>query len=1078
MNIDSEVTRTRILVPHRRSDLLTRERLFDLLNGFIDKKLILVTAPAGYGKTSLLVDFTSQSGLPVCWYAIDGMDRDPERFLAHFIASINHRFPKFGQAATAALDNLWMGQASLDALTTSVINDVYENIREHFLIVLDDFHLVEDNKPIATFISRFCQDNDEACHTIIASRTLISLPELPLMVARANVGGLDFEELAFRPEEIQALFKQNFQRVITDESAQLLAIQSEGWITGLLLSPQFIGKDGTIQARVARSSGAGLTDYFSQILSNQPDLIQDFLIYSSLMGEFDAALCDEVLSPYLSPPGNDWEPFLETVLRRNLFVLPVGDEGLWLRYHHLFHDYLNLRMRRQHPELVPAIQQRLAESFTRRDEWERAFHLFSTLGDREAMVNLVARASANLLASGRLEIVSGWLNALPREVVIVHPDLAAIQAHLAVMRGDVSRGLQLFETAIPALREAGLLDQLVLGLTRRSGAFRLRGEYDAALKDAQEALAITAGGTDQPFSRSQILRAIGMVYYQKGELAIALDFLNQAIEIIQALGDKESMAKLLVDLGLVQRVMGNYPGAEEAYQRALDFLQSSKNYPWQANLLNNLSMLQSLTGNYEEAAVNLDKALDYARMGGYPRMEAFALASIGDLYQMMDEDSQALDAYQLARGVAESINEGLLLIYIDLGEAGIAARQKKFTRANDHLDQALRRAGESGSQYELALCRVEKGILLIRQGRHEQAASELTAAAGYFRDSSNRIAEARAHFYLAIADHACDRPREAYHHLEKALSLTKPLGNRAYITSLSYQEREALTGLLPDEHLKHPVERLLKEVKRFEQVISGTRRRIRSKVSVMPFTGPQIRIYGLGVMQVELSSPDGSSVEWETAIASDLFFMLLTFPNGLTKDMIASSFWPDASETEVKNRFKNNIYRLRRALGNEAIVFREDTYLFNNALDYEYDVESFQEHLDSADRSTSLEDKLKHLQAGLELYKGPFLPDLDETWVLPERERLSMAHLEALLELADIYLQKRQFAKALQYCQRALAEDTCLEAAYRTIMRIYAAMGNRVAVSRQYRRCKKALAREINAPPTEETNALYHDLMQ
>ncbi len=1077
MNTDSEVTRTRILLPHRRPDLLTRERLFDLLNGFIDKKLTLVTAPAGYGKTSLLVDFTSQSGLPVCWYAIDAMDREPERFLAHFIAAINHRFPRFGQISKAALDNLWMGQASLDSITTSVINDVYENISEHFLVVLDDFHLVEENKSIAGFISRFCQDGDEACHTIIASRTLISLPDLPLMVARANVGGLDFEELAFRPEEIQALFLQNYQRVISDESAEQLARQSEGWITGLLLSPQFIGKDGTIQARVARSSGVGLTDYFSQILSSQPEIVQKFLVFSSLMGEFDAALCDEVLSPHLNPPGNDWEPFLETVLRRNLFVLPVGEEGLWLRYHHLFQDYLNLRMRREHPDLVPGIQGRLAESFTRREEWDRAFQLLAALGDREAMVNLIIHAGGKLMASGRLEIVSGWLEALPREITEARPDLAAIKAHLAVLRGDLVLGLRLFEMAIPALREAGRLDSLAVALTHRSGALRLRGEYDAALKDAQEALAINTGQPDNLSSRAEILRAVGMVYYQKGELATALDCLNQASEIFQTLGDKEALAKLSVDQGLVQRVLGNYPAAEEAYRQALDFLQSSKNYPWQANLLNNLSMLQSLTGDYEEAAVNLDKALEYARLGGYPRMEAFALASMGDLYQTLDEDGQALEAYQQARMVAESVNEGLLLIYIDLGEAGIAARRRNYPRAFDHLDQALRRAGESGSKYELALCQVEKGILLTRQGRKEQAASELTAAAGYFQESSNGIAEARAQFYLAIADHACGRAREAYHHLERALSLTRVLGNRAYISSLGYQERETLEDLFQDEPLKRPVGRLLKEVKRFEQAISGTRRRIRSRVAGMSFAGPQIHIYGLGSIKVEISLPAGSAVEWETTIARDLFFMLLTYPNGLTRDVIASLFWPDATENEVKNRFKNNIYRLRRALGNDAIVLNEDTYFFNNALDYEYDVESFQQHLDSAYRSTLPDEKINHLQLGLDLYKGPFLPDLDGSWVVPERERLAMAHLEALLNLSDLYLQNQQFAKALQLCQRALVEDACLEAAYRAIMRIYGAMGNRAAVKRQYRRCKKVLTKEIKAPPSEETDALYHALM-
>lgn len=177
------ITHTKVLIPRRRADLLTRGRLLDLMSSFLDLKLVIVAAPAGYGKTSLLVDFLHQNNqIPACWYALDALDQDPQRFIAHIIASISHRFPKFGRASIAALQSANPDSLDLDMLTSVIVNDISENIREHFLIVFDDYHLIEESKPATYFINQFIQLSDENCQLIIASRTLLNLPDMPLLV--------------------------------------------------------------------------------------------------------------------------------------------------------------------------------------------------------------------------------------------------------------------------------------------------------------------------------------------------------------------------------------------------------------------------------------------------------------------------------------------------------------------------------------------------------------------------------------------------------------------------------------------------------------------------------------------------------------------------------------------------------------------------------------------------------------------------------------------------------------------------------------------------------------------------------
>jgi len=204
------VSLTKIILPRRRYHLLTRQRLLDLLNDLLDYRLTLIAAPAGYGKTSLLIDLADSVEVPVCWLALDPLDKNIYRFLAHFIASIQQQFPSFGVDSSAVLQSAQQSDLNLEHLVTTVVNDVYEHISEHFGIVLDDYHLVDESEEINRFINDFSQEMDENCHLAIASRSLLSLPDLPLMVGRSQVMGLSFDELVFRPEEIKALLQRNY----------------------------------------------------------------------------------------------------------------------------------------------------------------------------------------------------------------------------------------------------------------------------------------------------------------------------------------------------------------------------------------------------------------------------------------------------------------------------------------------------------------------------------------------------------------------------------------------------------------------------------------------------------------------------------------------------------------------------------------------------------------------------------------------------------------------------------------------------------------------------------------------------
>ncbi|HET19040.1 MAG TPA: tetratricopeptide repeat protein, partial [Chromatiales bacterium] len=534
----------------------------------------------------------------------------------------------------------------------------------------------------------------------LASRTLLALPDLPLMVARLHVGGLDFEELAFRAEEIQALALQNHHLVMSESAARELVRETEGWITGLLLSTQTVWHGMADRVRVARASGVGLYDYLAQqVLDQQPNGVRDFLLRSSLLEEFDAVRCGQVLGT-----GTDWQQMIDTILRNVLFVLPVDNGGTWLRYHHLFRDFLQARMAQDHPDETRRILARLASIYSDQGQWESAHKIYRQLGDAEATADLIERAGTPMVKSGRLILLAEWVDQLPPEILDSHPGLLSVRGDVAVMLGDVARGLAWLNQAADALRACGDEPRLARTLVRRAVAHRFLGQYQASLDDADEAGALAEnGGEGMQAVQAGAWQARGTGLYYMGRLEAAIEWLHRSLAAHSALGNQQSTALLLNDLGLAYMSAGRIALALDHYQRALDYWQRDGNLFRQATTLNNLGVLYHLRGEYEQALTFLERAHQAAEQSNYPRMGSIALAGIGDLFADLEASGAARDAYGQARQIAQKLQDRHQLTYLALAEIALARAEGDQPRARRLLETAGDLIEGSGSSYERGL---------------------------------------------------------------------------------------------------------------------------------------------------------------------------------------------------------------------------------------------------------------------------------------------------------------------------------------------------------------------------------------
>ncbi len=1064
-------TLTKVILPQRRKELYTRQRLINLLYDLLDEKLILVIAPAGYGKTSLLIDFAYQVDFPVCWFAVDEVDQTPEQFFTDFIASLSHKFPSFGEVSRAALRAINPFNPDINQLVAVIVNDAYEHIQEHFLIILDDFHSVSNSREIQTFINRFINEAAENCHLVLSSRTLLSLPDLPLLVARSQVGGIGFEELAFKADEIQAFVLQYYHVTLSDAASQDLERDTEGWITGLMLSAQVMGPGMTNQMRAARVTGVELYTYLAQeILDQQSAKIRDFLMRTAFLNEFDAALCTLIWGPT-----QDWRGLIHQLIQNNLFVLPVGEDGRWLRYHQMFGEFLRAQFEKEKPDQLEGLLRRIAQVYTEREEWTLAYPLYQKIGDNSATAALIEKAGTSLIRNAQYAILAKWLDALPVETLEAHPSLISHKGSVLLLQGQVEKSLEYLSQAEAAQRTTSDRAGLARTLDRRATAYRYLGNYQASIQDGTEALELSAGDDELRSVRAGGYRSVGISLIHQGQLEKAYESLKQSEALFQAVKDSQNVALVNMELGMCSQYQGNTREAVSHNEQALAYWEEVRNTTRQSFVLNNLGSLHHLAGNYPEAAKLFEQALVLARTNGILRSEAYLLFNLGNLYSDLEANDSAREAFQKTRDACQKLDDHFLLLNVELAEAGLARREGKFSRARAYVLSAKEMVEASHSGFEKSLWALEAGTIALAEHKLDQARTRLNEAYKSFDEGGQKLEAACASILLCRAYTLIGDLPTAKGKMEQALILISDLASIQPLIVVGRTTKEELRSYEGDSSLGPAAARLLSRIEYFERQIGALRRRLRPHTATVLMIPPKLSIYALGRSQVKLDGKPVTTSSWiNQKRARELFFFLVTHPSKkLTKEEIGVTLWPDSSTEQLRLQFRNTLYYVRFALGQDVIINSERRYFFNSDMDYTYDVHEYERKVGQADSADNPDKKIELLQESLELYQGEFFPEAEGDWVTTERQLLAQIHEHSRLTLAQLLLEKGEPKTALVHCQTILADNHCMESAHRLAMQSYAALGNRSGIKNQYEQCKQFLMEELGLEPSAETVKLY-----
>lgn len=1058
------ISKTKIIVPHRRPEILSRPRLLESMKGLLNNKLLLLSAPAGYGKTSLLIDLAQNIDMQVCWLSLDPLDRNPQRFIAYLIASLAQRFPGVGENSKTLLNQLKSIEKDSETLLVTLTNELYEQVDEDYLLIVDDYHLLDDTPVISSLLNRFLQLVDENCHILISSRSLPDLDDVTLMVAREQVEGLSHAELAFLPREVQALYAQNHHQHLSDEMANELVERTGGWVTGMVFS----------NSNSVRISGVDTFAYLGhQVLDQQPDYVREFLLQTSLPEEFNAEFCANVLTPFYSKPQN-WSALMGLILEKNLFVLPLGEDGRWLRYHPLFREFLQTRLKEEHPNKIRPMLERMVNAYEQVGEWEKAYFTCKQLNNTEALANVVEHAGTSMLQTA-LVTLEGWVNSLPPSIVLKRPGLISLLGPMAAMKGNLQESNKLLDKAVSVYRKGHNTAGLTLALTRRANTLRLLGNYDESMHDIDEALRLAESNSAFQPHYAEALRLKGLNLYRLGESRQAVNILEHSLSLYTAMNETGRIPTVLMETGMAHRAIGDIESAKHSYQEALKIQISEKNLYYQAETLNNLAVLYHLVGEYELASETFENGLVCARKSRNQRTECVLLTGMGDLYSEVDEYDAALQAYQQAELLAGEWPGFFISNYLKLARGNLSLQQGDLEATRRILKTSRKKIETSRSVYEQGLWNLLTGRLRLLQKKPRKAIPFLQDCKKSFSQDGRDLETLWSTIWLTVAYDQAGQVERARDEIREVLKSAGVPDHSLLITIL--QAAPFLPALKSDLQIGRSLNTLLEKSQKLKEKLPSIRRVLRHHAQSiqMPIAGLTIRAFGRPevIVNGEVVNMSG----WRTQSVRDLFFYFLYKRDAITKEQVGEVLWLGTSDPQaLKKRFKNEIYRLRRAVGRGVIVFDEEYYLFNRALDYEYDVEAFDTYLKRAQKSKDITEQIEWYQKAVELVQGPYLSDVDADWATHERTRLGQAYRTALEELARRYLNVNQLESCISVCQLGLNLDQCNEVLYQLAMRAYAVPGDRASITRLYQACKAALGAGLGLSPSSETETLFREL--
>jgi LuxR family maltose regulon positive regulatory protein len=804
---------TKVRAPRTRPNLVTRPRLREAIARNEVCPLTLLSAPAGFGKTTLLAEWSedrSDGGGPVAWLSLEESDSDPARFLAYLVGALQEVEEGIGEGVLASLRS--PGMPPIEALMGGLVNDLAE-VAHEITLVLDDYHLI-DSERVHEAVSFLLEHLPENVRLVVSGRTDPPLP-LARLRARGQMTEIRAADLRFTPEEAAAFLNEVMGLSLSEVDVAALEEVTEGWVAALQLTALSMRgrKDPSGFVESFSGSNRHVLDFLAEeVLERQSEGVRQFLLKTSVLERMSAPLCDALTGR------NDGQQMLERLEHDNLFVIALDDERRWYRYHHLFADFLRSRLQRGQPERMKELHRRAAEWYEQNGWMSEAIRHALAAQEHDRAADLVEHVARKMWFRAEIMTLLGWLEELPEETRRRRPQLLLQYSAALLWVGrldDVEPLVQEIERAVGVSGEGRDEDlrpsadeplrQVLLGFFAAVRSWRayLKGEPHGAISLAQQALALLP---DKDLElRSFAAFRLAEAYRTADDLEAASAAFAETAELGRAAGHEYLVLRAMSRQAKLQMAQARLRKADHVLQRTLRFaverggdslLATGEAYVVVGKLLYEWDKL-------ETAARRLKEGIRLAeRMGQFDTLvEGYVTLSRLEVAQGNAES--ALESALEASKLAQRSGAGEVIVEAAAWNARLHLTRNDLTAAVLELERIADVPAVSVSMVRETE-QLARARLTVARGEHEEALRLLealrqsTEAAG----RTGKLIEILTLQALALWERS--RRERALGTLMRALALAEPEGYVRTFVDEGAKVGELLSAALEARQRGHP----------------------------------------------------------------------------------------------------------------------------------------------------------------------------------------------------------------------------------------------------------------------------------
>lgn len=1059
---------SKITTPRLSDKIVHRERLTSLIQDNKDKNLIIVCAPAGFGKTTLVLDFLSGYKYDYTWFSIPhkGID-DPSTFFEYIIGAIRKLNEKFGNTSLDVMkmytQNPQISKELVYACTASLVNEFSEYFKEDVILVIDDLHYITSEKSqkwLKEFFDELLDNIPSNLHLILATRTI---PDITLtqLKAKRNVLIIDENYLSFSEEETEALLDKVYKYKYEIKDIKLLDKNIKGWITGLHLLLQAYGEDFVNVNYSLDISFENIYDFFAQeIFNNLSPELQEFMMVTSLMESFDEELANSVLGITNS------KELTDELIHKNLFIHQIhtaqeDKKTISYGYHALFREFLNRKLKDSRIEKeIKDLMEKIGDWYQKTGDKISAINYFMDVKNYSKSILLIKEVFQKIYNNGKYDTLWNWLNAIPEDIIEKNESLLYEIGYLYTYTYvDHDKALCYLYKAQKMYNFNNNEEGAALCIRAIATNLFDTGKLEKARTEFEENIKKILS----PVNLISISSYLWLVYCELREFTTAIDLLEKALDLCNTHNlDKTSI----------------YTGLAGVYFYKGDFKKSilyhKKVYEYHENFFNkitincNIGTSYNALSDYENAIKYYKKAIKLLHGAFSIDREVFVYSKYALLLQNIGDYEESTKILEYIYPKAEKLN-----VLKTLNEIADYLFANNYVTGNQinclkYLNYERAISNSFNNKFYNNLFIEREAMYEMRYCQNIYVEEKLNKTYKYYKSINSR---SQYHTMKLLSEYNLHKNNKcnAINNLEIFLK------ESGFDASDLNDSRELIDFALSCTELIQYKEKIHYAFTEFfdRLNIKGTSDEYKAKMKIEIDKLFDINMKSFGTLEFIFRGQPVPESKWKRKKAkSILAYMMLDPKAKYSRDKIIDMFLSGSNVEKNEEIFKHEIFAIRSAFKLQYldILMYEDKMLYLNPDCYfKSDAVEFNKYYKLIKSSTtSNEEKIRACKNAIELYKGDFMVNNYEPWCEDLRDEFKNKFMSISETLISLLSSIKDYEGVIQYSENLLKHDKLNELAYLNLVEAHVLKGKRKAAKDIYSKMLKSYKDELSASPDRQ----------